>query len=188
MDERRLLERISSLGTNDGSAHTTRAETLVNSILGHLHRILNTRQGSVPVDAAFGVPDFTNLAGSFSTGTTEQIVQDMSRMIQRYEPRLRQPRISFATSQDEVLSLPFPSRARSAWTTAKYRCGSLPKSPRTAKSRSGGNEQMLNRYYEQELGNLRKLGAEFARSNPALAPLLGSDRADRKSTRLNSSH
>src|SRR3546814_8318812 len=36
---------------------------------------------------------------------------------------------------------------------------------------------MLNRYYEQELGNLRKLGAEFARSNPALAPLLGSDRA-----------
>src|SRR5690554_3174424 len=36
---------------------------------------------------------------------------------------------------------------------------------------------MLNRYYEQELGNLRRLGAEFARSNPALAPLLGADRA-----------
>lgn len=107
MDERRLLERISSLGANDGGAHMTRAETLVNSILGHLHRILNTRQGSVPVDAAFGVPDFTNLAGSFSTGTTEQIIQDMSRMIQRYEPRLRQPQIAFATSQDEVLSLAF---------------------------------------------------------------------------------
>jgi type VI secretion system protein ImpG len=36
---------------------------------------------------------------------------------------------------------------------------------------------MLNRYYEQELGNLRKLGSEFARNNPALAPLLGADRA-----------
>src|SRR3546814_11288694 len=36
---------------------------------------------------------------------------------------------------------------------------------------------MLNRYYEQELGNLRKLGSEFAQNNPALAPLLGSDRA-----------
>lgn len=36
---------------------------------------------------------------------------------------------------------------------------------------------MLNRYYEQELGNLRKLGSEFAKNNPALAPLLGSDRA-----------
>src|SRR3546814_13301279 len=107
MDERRLLERISSLGTNDGSAHTTRAETLVNSILGHLHRILNTRQGSVPVDAAFGVHDFTNFAGSFSTGPPEQIVQDMSRMIKSYEPRLAQPRISFANSQDETLTLTF---------------------------------------------------------------------------------
>ncbi|HLV29921.1 MAG TPA: type VI secretion system baseplate subunit TssF [Burkholderiaceae bacterium] len=36
---------------------------------------------------------------------------------------------------------------------------------------------MLNRYYEQELGNLRRLGSEFARNNPALAPLLGADRA-----------
>src|SRR5690606_4175788 len=36
---------------------------------------------------------------------------------------------------------------------------------------------MLNRYYEQELANLRKLGSEFAQSNPALAPLLGADRA-----------
>lgn len=107
MDERRLLERISSLDANDGSAHITRAETLVSSILGHLQRILNTRQGSVPIDASFGVPDFTNLAGSFSTGTTDQIIQDMSRMIQRYEPRLRQPKIMFSSSQDEVLSLAF---------------------------------------------------------------------------------
>ncbi|HZH55815.1 MAG TPA: type VI secretion system baseplate subunit TssE, partial [Burkholderiaceae bacterium] len=55
----------------------------------------------------FGVPDFTNLAGSFSSGTTEQIMQDMSRMIQQYEPRLRQPRITFSSNQDEVLSLAF---------------------------------------------------------------------------------
>lgn len=33
---------------------------------------------------------------------------------------------------------------------------------------------MLNRYYEQELHNLRTLAAEFGRRNPALAPLLGS--------------
>lgn len=36
---------------------------------------------------------------------------------------------------------------------------------------------MLNRYYEQELGYLRTLAAEFAASNPALAPLLGSGNA-----------
>lgn len=36
---------------------------------------------------------------------------------------------------------------------------------------------MLNRHYEQELSHLRKLGTQFARANPALAPLLGADRA-----------
>jgi len=36
---------------------------------------------------------------------------------------------------------------------------------------------MLNRYYEQELGYLRNLAAEFATNNPALAPLLGADNA-----------
>src|SRR5690606_33670706 len=83
------------------------AEILVDSILNHLRRILNTRQGSVPIDPLFGVPDFTNLAGSFASGTTGQMIEDMNRMIQRYEPRLRQPRITFAESQYEVLSLAF---------------------------------------------------------------------------------
>lgn len=36
---------------------------------------------------------------------------------------------------------------------------------------------MLNRYYEQELHNLRTLATEFGRRNPALAPLLGSGSA-----------
>jgi type VI secretion system protein len=107
MREHRLLERIASLGADDERSHITRAEILVDSILEHLRRILNTRQGSVPIDLLFGVPDFTNLAGSFSTGTTAEMIEDMTRMIQRYEPRLRQPRISFTESQDEVLSLAF---------------------------------------------------------------------------------
>jgi type VI secretion system protein len=107
MREHRLLERIATLGSDVERSHITRAEILVDSILDHLRRILNTRQGSVPIDLAFGVPDFTNLAGSFSSGTTTQMIEDMTRMIQRYEPRLRQPQISFTQSQDEVLSLAF---------------------------------------------------------------------------------
>lgn len=107
MNECRLLERLSALGTDTAQAQVSRAEMLINSILNHLQRILNTRQGSVPIDPEFGVPDFTNLAGSFSSGTTEQIMQDMSRMIQQYEPRLRQPRITFSSNQEEVLSLAF---------------------------------------------------------------------------------
>ncbi len=85
----------------------TRAEMLVESIMGHLRRILNTRQGSVPIDLEFGVPDFTNLAGSFSSGTTRQIIDDMTRMVQRYEPRLKQPSIEFTENQEGVLTLVF---------------------------------------------------------------------------------
>ena len=107
MKERRLLERVASLGSESQRSHVTRAEILIDSILNHLRRILNTRQGSAPIDPSFGVPDFTNFAGSLSGGTTAQIVEDMNRMIQRYEPRLRKPLVTLAGSQDEILSLSF---------------------------------------------------------------------------------
>ena len=107
MKELRLLERIAGLGLTTQRSHITRVELLIESIMTHLSRILNTRQGSVPIDLSFGVPDFTNLAGSFAVGTTTQMIEDMNRMIQRYEPRLRKPQIAFSDSQDDVLSLAF---------------------------------------------------------------------------------
>lgn len=108
MHDRRLLERIASLGDEDELAtRESRAERLIQSILNHLQRILNTRQGSAPIDAEFGVPDFTNLAGSFSAGSTDQIIENLSRMIRRYEPRLLNAQIVLTDSQDEVLSLAF---------------------------------------------------------------------------------
>jgi type VI secretion system protein len=107
MREQRLLERIAGFGSGATRSHMTRAETLTESIMGHLRRILNTRQGSVPIDDEFGIPDFANLAGSFSSGTTSQIIGDMTRMIQRYEPRLKKPVIEFLETQDGVLTLAF---------------------------------------------------------------------------------
>lgn len=107
MKEKRLLERIVSLQAEVGRSRLTQAEALIQSIREHLQRILNTRQGSVPIDAEFGVPDFTNLAGSFATGETTQIIDNMTRMIARYEPRLKSPRIQVAEGAQEVLSLSF---------------------------------------------------------------------------------
>lgn len=107
MREQRLLERIAALETNDLQANLTRAQVLVGSIRDHLQRILNTRRGSVPLDPEFGVPDFTNLAGSFSTGSTRDIIDSITRMIERYEPRLKHPRLRVSEQADEVLSLSF---------------------------------------------------------------------------------
>lgn len=107
MVEQRLLERISSLETGNTHGHATKAQILVLSIQNHLQRILNTRQGSVPIDPEFGVPDFTNLAGSFTQGFTVDIIKDMTRMVKRYEPRLKNPQINIEESDSEVLSLSF---------------------------------------------------------------------------------
>lgn len=91
MKEKRLLERIGALQVGSERSHLTQAEVLLDSLMAHLSRILNTRQGSVPIDPDFGVPDFTNLAGSFATGETAQIIEHMTRMVARYEPRLKSP-------------------------------------------------------------------------------------------------
>ncbi|KQQ49865.1 type VI secretion protein [Pseudomonas sp. Leaf127] len=102
-----MLERIIQLQDETHRSHLTQAEILTQSIVQHLQRILNTKRGSVPIDAEFGVPDFTNLAGSFATGQTTQMIENMTRMIARYEPRLKSPRILVAESSQEVLSLSF---------------------------------------------------------------------------------
>jgi type VI secretion system protein len=106
MKERRLLERIAAYEVDGERSHVTRVDVLIESILAHLTRILNTRQGSAPIDPEFGVPDFTNLAGTATAGTTQQIATDIARVLQRYEPRLRGPRVEQIESQD-VLSLSY---------------------------------------------------------------------------------
>ena len=107
MRELRLLERVADLETDSGRSSQTRAQVLAVSILEHLRRILNTRQGSAPIDVQFGVPDFTNLAGSLVAGETGQIIDDIGAMIARYEPRLKQPRLALVEHGQDVLSLSF---------------------------------------------------------------------------------
>ena len=110
MREQRLLERISYASDRAESAGAyswVQVDMLVNSIVEHLKRILNTRQGSVPIDDDFGVPDFTNLAGTLETGDTRQIVDNVERMIKKYEPRLKSAHIAIIENDREVLSLNF---------------------------------------------------------------------------------
>lgn len=108
MNEQRLLERIASLGDGRARSHQTHVEVLIESIRAHLTRILNTRQGSVPIDPDFGVPDFTNLAGSSSSsGSTQEVAASITRMVARYEPRLKSVQVQLAESGSEVLSLSF---------------------------------------------------------------------------------
>lgn len=108
MKERRLLERISNW--NDGDAlrtNQTQVEILVRSVSEHLRRLLNTRQGSVQIDPNFGVPDFTNLAGGTGKGSVKDIEEEIRRMVMRYEPRLKSPRVTLNSEATDVLSIRF---------------------------------------------------------------------------------
>lgn len=107
MRERRLLERIS--GWEQGLARTnlTSTETLVASVMEHLSRILNTRQGSVQLDPHFGVPDFTNMAGGLEGGSTSDIEDEIQRMVSRYEPRIRSPKVKLQREGSDLMSIRF---------------------------------------------------------------------------------
>jgi len=107
MRERRLLERIAHWDGGEGRTSEVRVDILVRSVMEHLVRLLNTRRGSVPIDPLFGVPDFTNIAGGMAVGSTRDIEDEICRMVARYEPRLKSPKVALDRDGTDVLSIRF---------------------------------------------------------------------------------
>lgn len=107
MRERRLLERIACWEAGAARTSQTQVDILVTSVTDHLRRLLNTRQGSVQIDPLFGIPDFTNIAGGLSAGSTREIEQEIQRMVCKYEPRLQSPTVLLNVAASDVLSIHF---------------------------------------------------------------------------------
>jgi type VI secretion system protein len=102
-----LLERIAAWEEGDLRTNQTQVDILMKSVMDHLARLLNTRQGSVQIDPLFGVPDFTNLAGGMAAGSTRDIEEEIRRMVQKYEPRIKAPRVTLNRELTDVLSIRF---------------------------------------------------------------------------------
>lgn len=107
MNERRLLERISSWEIGEERTSRTRVDVLVQSIMKHLSRLLNTRQGSVLLDPTFGVPDFTNVAGGMASGSVGEMEDEICRVVKKYEPRVRSPKVTLISDASDMLSIKF---------------------------------------------------------------------------------
>jgi type VI secretion system protein len=107
MRERRLMERISAWEQGASVTNQTETEALVRSVMEHLSRILNTRQGSVQLDSQFGVPDFTNMAFGLEGGSMREMEEEIQRMVSRYEPRVRAPKVRMQRESSDVLSIRF---------------------------------------------------------------------------------
>jgi type VI secretion system protein len=71
MREERLLERLGSLEQQPLRRERNQHGRLVESILAHLHCILNTRHGGVPIAPEYGVPDFLNFLQRYPDSVRE---------------------------------------------------------------------------------------------------------------------
>jgi len=85
----RLLERIHNLEDKRPADGTTAVKSEINSIIQHLVRLLNTRQGSVSIAEDYGVPDMTNVPGNTILESKNRIEETLRDVILRYEPRLK---------------------------------------------------------------------------------------------------
>ncbi len=114
MPSLRLSERLGYAVNPRATSGLTEDSLGRKSIVDHLTRLLNTRQGSAPIDHSYGMSDLSNIAGSFAVGTTEAICEEVAIQISRYEPRLANPRITVSNSSEErnVIALRFDVSAR----------------------------------------------------------------------------
>lgn len=107
MFEESLLERIRRLETPSGQGRSQNVSDRLRSILQHLRRMLNTRQGGVPIAEDFGLPDITNFPSDDLVSTAQDLERVLMQVIQKYEPRLEKARIHFEPKPGDLLTLRF---------------------------------------------------------------------------------
>ena len=107
MVKERLLERLSRQEQPNRNDRRPPEDIVKISIQRYLSRLLNVRRGSVPVDLEYGLPDMSNIAGSFAVGYVSEIQRDILLQIDLYEKRLLQPTIQQVVEEREVITLKF---------------------------------------------------------------------------------
>jgi type VI secretion system protein len=113
MREERLLERIRSWEKKPDRRARQDPRKIVDSVLRHLQRVLNTKRGNVPIAEDYGIPDFTNFLRAYPESLRD-FERSIRQTIQKYEPRLRAIRVSFIPQDEDALSVRFQIIAKLA--------------------------------------------------------------------------
>jgi len=111
MLEESLLERLRYIESHPEARGAKDASRGVRSIINHLRRLLNTKQGSVQIGAEYGMPDITNYPGEHLDGMAREVESVLGEVVHRYEPRLRNVKIKFDPDGKDVLALRFKFEA-----------------------------------------------------------------------------
>ena len=106
MHEERLLERIRSIELEPSRRGGNDRRLCIDSVLSHLRRLLNTRQGNVLIAADYGIPDFLHFLQSYPE-SVQEIEQNIKKTIDKFEPRLSETKVTFLPDEDDTLILRF---------------------------------------------------------------------------------
>ena len=104
--ERTLLERLADPRPDEPLTVSENTQQLADSILRHLQRMLNTRQGHVLIQPEYGMPDVTDIIHTMPTSVTE-IRRAIRNSIEKFEPRLRNVEVNFVPAEEGSLELKF---------------------------------------------------------------------------------
>ncbi len=107
MKEKRLMERLRAIEENPGWRGETDPKVAVLSVLDHLGKILNTRQGSAPIAEDYGMPDFTSIAVSYGSDSVPEIESAIAGVIGKYEPRLTSVSVGFEAKPESPFTITF---------------------------------------------------------------------------------
>ena len=111
MREERLLNRLRTWEKEPARRGNEDPRRIIDSVTRHLNRILNTKQGNVPIAEDYGLPDLTDSLKTYP-GSVAEIERNIRSAIQKYEPRLKAVRVAFIPQEDDLLSLHFQITAR----------------------------------------------------------------------------
>ncbi len=112
--KQRLLERIRKMEDSPEARLTTSATDVLDSVLEYLQKLLNTKKGSVDIDNEFGVPDLTNISSSFTDDAIPGLESSIKKVIEDFEPRLKDVAVKFVTEQHDRMKLRFSISAKLA--------------------------------------------------------------------------
>lgn len=106
MREERLIQRIRTWKKTPDRRDGKDPKRLIDSIVRHLERILNTRRGSVGIAHDYGIPDLTDFRSGFpdSVRDLEMTIRDT---IEKFEPRLKSVRVKFVPQDVNMLTVTF---------------------------------------------------------------------------------
>lgn len=103
MSELRFFERLAQKSSARGRSLRGASDgEVLESVITHLRKMLNVRQGSVVIAEDYGGADISYLPSNFSSPETRIYEDQMASMIEKYEPRLSGVHVRFFDESTET--------------------------------------------------------------------------------------